>query len=405
MTGIGGPGEPARLGPFQAIGLACALALAESPSAAHDANRVHTLLVGRGSGLATCEGLDASNDNRARIAFPSNLELTFRVRLPGGIGQPPASDARGNLIVAHSEPRLSKLDVNGQTLWTERLPSEASSAPVLTSDGSILIVTADAQALLFSAAGKLKNRCGLPVADPRRHTLAIPTSSAGALLASGHDLLELDHTGQIVRQWRASANITALAEAGSDLVAIGDNGSVERARATGDFELVGSFSGVVRDGAALAPGTVLAIVDAHKWLALDLLTGRVRVLTTDPALELSGPLALFEAGGAALVGDGGFVSLRGQDGGETLRVALSAAGQTPDPSQQNLRTARVITDAAGAVAAVQSGKDALLQARDGRTLRFSGTSCLDPFRPTPTPGGLVFTCRSGQVFGVTDKGR
>jgi hypothetical protein len=393
-----------RAGRLALIGLGCALSLSESQSHARDANQVQTLVIGRSAALATCEGLAASNDNRARMRFPTSPELTLRIRLAGGIGQPPASDAAGNLIIVHSEPRLSKLDAALQTVWTERLPSEASSAPVLTSNGSILIVTRAAEALLFSTAGKLEQRSGLPFADPRRHALAIPTASAGALLASGRDLLQIDRAGQIVRQARGHANITALVEAGSDLVAIGEDGSVERAHATGDFVLVGSFSGVVSDGAALMRGQVLAVVAGHEWRALDLSTGRVTVLASDPALSLSGPLALFETGGAALIGDRSFVSLRGADGRETLRVALSAASQAPNLGQASLHAARVITDTAGAVAAVQSGNDALLQASDGRTLRLEGTSCLDPFRPTPTPSGLVFTCRSGQVFAVADKG-
>ena len=63
----------------------------------------------------------------------------------------------------------------------------------------------------------------------------------------------------------------------------------------------------------------------------------------------------------------------------------------------------MVSDPRGAIAAVQSGNDALVLRAGGSALRLDDTSCLDPFRPTPTPDGIVFACRSGQLFGVSDK--
>jgi hypothetical protein len=68
-----------------------------------------------------------------------------------------------------------------------------------------------------------------------------------------------------------------------------------------------------------------------------------------------------------------------------------------------LRAALLIVDRAGGVAAVRSGSDALLLRADGNALRFDDSACLDPFRPTPLPGGIAFTCRSGQVLVVSDR--
>jgi hypothetical protein len=86
-----------------------------------------------------------------------------------------------------------------------------------------------------------------------------------------------------------------------------------------------------------------------------------------------------------------------------LRVAISAAGVGFDLAR-SLRGTRLISDDDGALAAVQPGNDALLLAADGRAVRLDGTSCIDPFRPTPTTQGIVLTCRSGQLFGVSGKG-
>ena len=383
--------------------LAGCLALLSAPSSARDAQRVLRVVVGPGSALAACEGLDASNGNRARIRFPAAPEIAFRTRLTGGIGQAPASDAQGNLIIVHAEPRLSKLDAKGRILWSERLGSEASSAPVLTSAGAILIVTRDGEALLYSSAGKLEARRVLPLSDPRRRSLAIPTGNGGALLASGSDLLELDERGTIVRHLRGSGTLGTIAEANAALIAVSDNGSVQVARATGDLQLIGSFGGNVPEGAAISAGKVFAVVDGHKWSALDLTTGRVVTLANEPGVALTGPVAVLDAPSAALVADGGFVSLRGKDGAESARVALSAGTQGFDPALRGLRPAVVISDQRGAVAAVRGGSDALVLREDGSALRLDDTSCLDPFRPTPTKGGIVFACRSGQLFGVSDK--
>ena len=239
--------------------------------------------------------------------------------------------------------------------------------------------------------------------DPRRRTLVIPTSSGGALIASGAEVLQLDHRAELVRALRAKGNVSALVEAGPDLVAVGESGTVELARASGEFELIGSFGGLVPDGAAVQAGKLLAIVDGQRWLALDLSTGQAVTLASDTSLALHGPAALFENRGAALFAEGGLISVRSPDGVETTRVSLSAAGQSFDPSQRALPPARLISDRVGSIVAVQSGNDALVLGQDGSTLRLDSTSCLDPFRATPTANGFVLTCRSGQIFAVSER--
>ncbi|MEO7034365.1 MAG: hypothetical protein ABI548_10750 [Polyangiaceae bacterium] len=397
------PSRSARCTRLLRLALACAVLCSAGSSAARSPSQVQTIAVGRSAAWASCEGIEPDNSSRAREPFPRAAEVRFRARVAGGIGQAPASDDLGNLLIAHGEPRLSKLDPRGHSLWSARLPSEASCSPTLLSSGAILIVTRDADALLFQPSGKLHSKRVLPLTDSQRRTFAIPTTSGGALIASGTDLLELDANGGLVRQARARGNVTALAESDAGLVAIGENGSVEVARATGDFELVGSLGGTVPEGGALQAGRVLAVVDAHKLVSFDLRTGEALILATDPALALSGPPALFDSQGSALVADGGLVSVRAPNGAETLRVSVAAASLAFDATARGLRAALVITDGAGGVAATRSGSDALLLNPDGTTRRIDNSACLDPFRPTPIQGGLVFSCRSGQLFAVSDK--
>ncbi|MEP7051320.1 MAG: hypothetical protein ABJB12_13250 [Pseudomonadota bacterium] len=386
-----------------AVVVACALLGAANARAARSPSQVQSLVVGRSAAWAACEGVAIENSSRGRSAFPRAPELRFRTRIAGGIGQAPASDELGNLIIAHGEPRLSKLDPRGHSVWSERLPSEASCTPTLLSNDSILVVTRAADVLSFRSNGKLQSKHVLPLTDPRRRTLCLPTESGGALIASGTDLLELSAGGELLRQTKARGNVTAIAESAAGLVAISDNGSVEVARTTGDFELVGSLGGTVPEGGAVQGAKVLAVVDGHKLVSLELSTGTLITLATEPALSLSGPPALFDNHGSALIADGGLVSVRGADGTETLRVSIAAASLAFDAAARGLRAAVLVSDGVGGVAAAQSGSDALVLSSDGRAHRIDNSACLDPFRPTPTRDGIVFACRSGQLFSVSGK--
>ena len=218
------PASPRRLAASIVLSWCGALALGSRAVSAHDGMHVARVVVGRGSALAACAGLDSSNANRARTRFPRNAELAFRGRLTGGIGQALACDAAGNLIVAHGEPRLSKLDAKGQALWSERLPSEASCAPVLLASGSILIITREGDALFFSTNGKLDHRRALPFSEASRHTSAIPTGSGGALVVRGSELLQLDSSGNVNRRIRSNSDVSAVAESGPDLVVVNVDG-------------------------------------------------------------------------------------------------------------------------------------------------------------------------------------
>jgi hypothetical protein len=362
---------------------------------------VQRVTVGRGASIAACEGIDPGNTNHAASDFPTAPQISFRTRLAGGIGQAPASTAQGELIVVHSEPRVSQLDAKGRTRWTERLSSEASSAPVLTSAGVIWIVTRDAELSLYSGSGKLVAKHALPLSDPRRRTLTVPTGNGGALVASGSELLELDERGALVRKLHGSGNLSTVAEADGALIAVAENGSVQVAHATGDLDLIGSFGGGVPEACAIAAGRVFAIVDGHKWSALDLKTGKVSLLANEQMLPLTGPVALLEAPSAAIVAGGGFISMRAKDGTETARVALNASAPSAEPALRAFRPALLVSDRRGTIAAVQGGNDALVLPAGGSALRLDETSCLEPFRPTPTKAGIVFSCRSGQLFGVS----
>jgi hypothetical protein len=264
-------------------------------------------------------------------------------------------------------------------------------------------LTHDAEALLLSPSGKSLGKSILPLGEPRHRTLAIPTSNGGALVASGTSIVELDQAGELTRQSHTLANITGIAQSGSDLLAICEDGAVSVARATGDFEVLGNLGGAAPEGGSIQDGKIFAVVDAHKLVAFDVARGGAITLASDPAVGLNGPPVLFENQSSVVVADGGFLSVHAASGSEILRVSIAEASRAFDPATRALRPALLIGDAGGAVAAARSGSDALILTADGKTLRLENTNCLDPFRPTPTGRAVVFACRSGQLFGVSDR--
>jgi hypothetical protein len=372
-------------------------------SRADDPRRVHSFVLGPSPGLASSEWLDAADTSVACTTFPRAPTVTLRLRVPGGIGQAPASDADGNLIIAHGEARISKLDAHGRTLWSQRLESEAATAPLPLADGTILVVTHGADALLFSATGHPTFARPLPLEGSKHRTLAIPTQNGGALVASGTDVLELDRTGQVTRQLQAPAAVAGLAQAGSKLIAITENGIVAEARASGGFELVGSLGGAVPEGGAVRDGKLFAVVDNHKLVSFELAEGRASVLASDSNVTLSGPPLSFANGASALIADGGFLAFHAPSGAEILRVSIAETGRAFDPATRALKPALAIGDLAFGLAATRSGADAIFVSADGKAQRLDDSACLDPFRPTPTPKAVVLACRSGQLFWVTDK--
>ncbi len=382
--------------------LVAALAVsAARGSSAENAARAHAFSIGAELPSASGETLDVSSTSVARSRFPRAPVVAFRARLPGGIGQAPASDGAGNLIVLHAEPRLSKLDAQGRTLWSRRIEAEAMSAPIITAGGAIAFIDLQGDARVFSASGADLGAHALPFSDLRRHALVAPLANGGLLAASGSEIVELDAHGAVVRQGHASAAIVALAQSGTSTLVVSDNGAIAEGRASGDFELVGSFAGVVTDRVAARNGKLIAVVDGHKLIAFELATRALHTLSNDFAVTLSGPPVAFPSGAFALVADGALVVTYAANGTEAQRVSL-LDGAPFEPALRALRSARLIGDAAGAIAAVRSGSDARIVANDGRAVRLDDTACLDPFRPTPTRTGLALACRSGQLFFVSE---
>lgn len=382
--------------------IASALACLPGTSAAESARVAHTLVIGEMVTSASGEGLDSGSSGTVHEHFPRAPVVSFRTRLAGGIAEPPASDAAGNLIVAHAEPRVSKLSPEGHELWSQRLEAEPAAPPIITRNGTIAIITQKGDSVALTETGAELATHPLPLSDPRRRARAIPLAHGGLAVASGSEIVELGATGEVLRQGHAKSTVVALVQSGASLLAVADSGGISEARPSGDFELIGRFGGAVTEGAAERNGVLVAIVDGHKLVAFELASHATRVLASDFAVSWSGAPIAFERGGFALVADGGFVSTYAASGAELARVSL-LENRGFDPTLRSLRPARLVGDSESAIIAVRPASDAFLLAADGHAQRLEDTACLDPFRPTPTAHGLALSCRSGQLFMVSDK--
>jgi len=66
----------------------------------------------------------------------------------------------------------------------------------------------------------------------------------------------------------------------------------------------------------------------------------------------------------------------------------------------------LLGDSRGAMLVATGGLDLRFVGETGDTVEIPGTACPDPLRPTALSKGLVVaSCRSGLLFGISDKAR
>src|SRR6185312_4383835 len=128
----------------------------------------------------------------------------------------------------------------------------------------------------------------------------------GLLVAAGNAIVQLDADGVIRARAAIDPRNSAMEHASGAIVEGPDgalvttvSGSVYRFRPPAQPRRIGTFGGTVGKGAVLADDrTLLAVVDGHRLVALDLPTGTAHVRTG--GLPLDGPPTV--GGGLVFVG-------------------------------------------------------------------------------------------------------
>ncbi len=410
--------SPWKLCRAAAIALAAAV-VAASPARGDtlDLSMPRTVRVGAPRGAAPSERLDPRRTGRASTRLPgSPVELWRRNKRDGYIDLPPVIDADGAILVALTVPEIVKVAPDSSDLWHVRLGNASALAPpTLLSDGTVAVVTGAGIAWGITPAGSVRFSTPLGVRWRDSDCAPLALADGGLLVAAGNALVEIDSDGLV----RARATLderpasgehatgAVLDSPGGSLITTA-SGNVYRFRPPGAPRKVGSFGGTTARGAVLADGrTLLAVVDGHRLVALDLPTGTTHVRAGGIALD--GPPAQDPSGFSLVVAQLGVLlgvdaagnermhvvldkPLGGLGGGLSLGGVMAPADLKPSPP--------VVVDGSGRVAFVRANGRAGVVWPDGHVEIASERACTSP--PVAVlPAGdrrMLVACHDGALW-------
>jgi hypothetical protein len=347
-------------------------------------------------GPAATERLTPEGTNQTSVLLPSAPRVAWQTRLAPPIVGELASDARGNVLVAHSNDRVTSVGADGRVLWSVRVGAEVVSGPVPLAGGRCLVVTRDARLLRLSPNGNVEERSSLPATEVERPVLVSPTRDGGALVAAGASLVRTGPPGTEGFQTALPDPLRAVFEWQARTLAVGRSGTVFSRPPAGDPQKLGSFGQPVR--AVARAGDHLFAIGKHEFVSLDLPARERRILFSDPALELKDFAALGAGKWRLLAGRALLVDVD-PSGRELARHAVAG-------NDASLELGALVSDRSGRTWLTVPGAPLLDVTPQGDVTSLTGTGCPDPLRPTPVSDGIaIAACRSGLLRALSDKGR
>ena len=348
------------------------------------------------AGATVAERVTPEGTNQTSARLPAQPHVTWQTRLAPPILGEPVVDARGRVLVAHANDRVTALDATGRVLWSVRLGADVASGPVPLAAGRSLIVTRDARAVRLSPTGAVEERESLPSGEVEKPVLASPTRDGGALVAAGASLLCTGAPGTLGFHAGFADPLRGVFEWQSRAVAVGRAGTVFVRPTVGDPQKLASFGQPVR-AIALSGDRVYGL-GKREFLSIDLTTRERRVLFSDPAFELK-DFAALGGGKWRLVGARALLVDLDASGHELGRFMLAGGDASAEVSS-------ILTDRSGRTWLTLPGAALLDVTLQGEAKSLPGTGCPDPLRPTPVADGLAIAgCRSGLLRGLSDKAR
>ncbi|HVK67293.1 MAG TPA: hypothetical protein VM694_22565, partial [Polyangium sp.] len=265
---------PSRLG--TALAVVAGLLSQPAPESARaegiDTTRPYTVVVGPPRGYAPSERVDARRTGQSKSRLPSAPVDKWRRHAGGTIEVPPVVDETGRIYVAMTLPEVVAYAPDGKEVFRTRLGSAPAIAPpVLTSDGTLLLVTSAGTAVGLGRDGRV--RFATPLGQRGRDLDVAPLArSDGSVVIGGRALVELDPNGVVrARASLPERAVGALIEGPEGTIATGEAGGVYVFRPPNPPKKVGTFGGPLRRGAALEGGrTLLAVVGGKSVVGLDL---------------------------------------------------------------------------------------------------------------------------------------
>jgi hypothetical protein len=331
--------------------LAAAIALAEAAPARADVidpSMPRTLVVGAPRGAAPSERLDAQRTGRSRTLFPAAPLHRWEHHITGGIELPPVVDEHDDIFVVATTPDVIKLDSSGKEVWRVRFGTSAAVVPpVLTSDGTLVLVTAAGQAVGLTPSGAVRFVSALGLRGRDADTAPLALDDGGVIIAAGGSLVEIDRDGAVrartaleIRPGSADSRVTGALVQGPSTesgplgaVFTTESGSVFAWRPPLGPRRLGSLGGFPRRGAVVTGArTLTAIVDSRRIVDFDLPTGVTHVRqSSGSAAQIDGPVTLGPGGLLLAATQTGLLVGVDAAGNETVRIALEKAPTAPPP--------------------------------------------------------------------------
>jgi hypothetical protein len=372
-----------------------------------DASMPKTVIVGAPRGAAPSERVDGHRSGRTSTKLPVPAVERWRRHLGGNIDVLPVVDDLGRIWTALTIPEVVAINAEGKETFRVRIgTSSAITPPVLTSDGSVVVVTTNGAAVSISREGRIK--FATPLGLRGRDLDVAPLARAdGSVVFGGRALVEVDATG-VVRS-RASLPekaVGALLEGPEGILATTDSGSVYAFHPPNLPRRLGNFGGPVRRGAVLeGKRTLLAVVGGKTLVGLDALTGLTYTRIGDMGLgSLDEPIAFHPRGHVVITYASGRLFAVDSTGTERLRAFLDKGSADQIPAvffgTGDLRPSPpVIVDESGNIAFVrQSGRVGIVRP-DGTVSVASERLCNNPIGLQPAGDRkLIVACRDGTIW-------
>lgn len=329
-----------------ALVIAALLPARSAHADAIDPTMPRTLVVGAPRGAAPCERLDAQRSGRSRTLFPAAPLHRWEHHLTGGLELSPVVDAQDNVLVVGTTPDAIKLDPEGKEIWRVRFGASAAViAPVLTSDGTLVIVTAAGQAVGITPSGSIRFVSPLGVRGRDADTPPLALDDGGVIIAAGGALVEIDRDGAIRARTAlenklgsADTRVTGALVQGpaTDAGPQGalfttESGSVFAWRPPASPRKLGNLGGFPRRGGVITGArTLTAIVDSRRIVDFDLPTGVTHVrANSGPGVQLDGPVTLGPDGILLAATQQGLLLGVDAAGNELIRIALEKPAAMP----------------------------------------------------------------------------
>ncbi len=343
--------SPPNHSPLLAAVALVTAAILPAPSARADAvdpSMPRTLLVGAPRGAAPSERLDAQRSGRSRTLLPSAPLHRWEHHLTSGIELSPVVDERGNILVVGTTPDVIKLDPEGKELWRVRFGTSAAVVPpVLTSDGTLVVVTASGQAVGVTPSGTLRFVSALGVRGRDADTPPLALDDGGVIIAAGGALVEIDRDGVVrartaleIKPGTADTRVAGalvqgpITEAGKrSALFTTESGSVFAWRPPAAPRKLGNLGGFPRRGAVVTGArTLTAVVDSRRIVDFDLPTGVTHVRFNSGTLaQIDGPVTIAPDGVLLAATLSGLLVGVDAAGNETIRIALEKPPVAPPP--------------------------------------------------------------------------